>query len=370
MSEKENIKVLYLGAYNKSEILPGPHKVAKRIFEQYSRNNKTMFVNYFQDGSKYSLFQKLFGYSLVDTVNGSHVILMGIFTLMFYFIKLRPRIVHLLNYERFVIFVVFLKIFLRFKLFYTVNGIIVHENKYYNTDTRITVVKNKIVEYVLINSCDIIFVLSELSIKILNKYYSADKNIIVKVFNGLDDIFLELPSLANVNIDKNSIVFIGDVDGKQKGFNYLLNVLEKIEFEVKMYVIDSKTKSDKIKCFNKNVKIYIENKLTPIDLKIFLQNKNVIISPSEYDNFNISVLEAISCGLQPILTNQTGIAEHICKNIDCMSYNYYDEGKLYSLLKSVIIEKEITRNVKSDYLRSFSWQSVMKEYSKKYKLYI
>ncbi|MFZ4589609.1 MAG: glycosyltransferase [Ignavibacteria bacterium] len=370
MEENKKIKIIFLGAYNTNEILPGPHKVAKRIFEQYSKTNKTVFINYFQDGKKYSLFQKLFGSNIIDEVNGSPVIIMGIITLMLYIIKWRPKIIHLLNYERFIIFAIFLKMILRFKLFYTVNGIIAHENKYYNTDTRITVMKNIIVEYLLINYSDLIFVLSGLSEVIIRNYYNVSKEKTIKTFNGIDDVFLDYRPINNEAIEKNSIVFIGDINRPQKGFASLIYVLEKFDIEVNLHVIDSKFRLESICCNNVNIKINCWDKFKPKELKEFLVNKSVIVCPSEYDPFNISVLESISCGLFPVITKQTGVVEHIEKNIECKTYNCNDIEKLYQILKCIIEDKDFKRVDNSAYLRSLTWQCVLEKYCDKYKLYI
>ena len=56
------MKVIFIGTYNESEILSGPEKVCKRVFEEYSKIDDTIFIQYFQDGRKYSYFKKLFGY--------------------------------------------------------------------------------------------------------------------------------------------------------------------------------------------------------------------------------------------------------------------------------------------------------------------
>jgi hypothetical protein len=60
------MKVMFFGNYEKGEVLLAPTIVAKAIFNNFSKlNHSAIYICYFQDGSKYSRFQKLFGKELV-----------------------------------------------------------------------------------------------------------------------------------------------------------------------------------------------------------------------------------------------------------------------------------------------------------------
>ncbi|MBK6915083.1 MAG: hypothetical protein IPH11_15985 [Ignavibacteriales bacterium] len=51
------MKILFLGRYEQSEILNGPEKVAKRIFTGLQDKTESVFIEYFFDGSKYSIWK-------------------------------------------------------------------------------------------------------------------------------------------------------------------------------------------------------------------------------------------------------------------------------------------------------------------------
>jgi len=352
------MKVIYIGTYNKGEILSGPEKVSKRIFEEYSKTDNTVFIHYFHEGDKYGYFKKLFGYEKTDEVNGSEVIRLGIFSMLYRLIKSKPDIIHILCFNRFVLFVFLLKIFMRVKIFYTLNGIIRHENKYYNKEPEFTVLKNRITENVIIYFSDRIFYLSEFSKSILCRYYTPDNRKLSKAKNGLDDCFLEQGIGKYPVKEYNSIVFIGNVDQKEKGFYFLYNALIKSNYNIKLYIIDTPDKINRFKEYS-NIEVNIVGKMTPPNMIEFLRDKRMLVSPSEYDTYSISSLEAISCGLRTVLTSQTGLSEMI-RNIPNVSViNYGDETKLIDEI-SVLSESKIPENELPD-LNEFRWSNVMKD---------
>ena len=192
-SKERNIKVVFAGTYNESEILTGPEKVCKRIFTEYTKTRQTLFIDYFRDGSKYGLFKKIFGYEKVTDVNKSQVHRLGIFRMLIRLFKLNPEIIHILSFERYTAFIFILKLFTRCKIYYTANGIIRHENKYYNKESVFSMVKNIIAESVIMYFSDIVFYLSDRSKNLILQYYRIDKLKLKTARNGLDDYFLNLP---------------------------------------------------------------------------------------------------------------------------------------------------------------------------------
>ncbi|MFA7360224.1 MAG: glycosyltransferase [Candidatus Kapaibacterium sp.] len=351
------MKVIFIGTYNESEILSGPEKVCKRVFEEYSKIDDTIFIQYFQDGRKYSYFKKLFGYEKTTEVNGCQVLKIGIVGTLFQIIKINPQIIHILSFDRFIVFIYLLKVFFRFKIYYMMNGIIKHENKYFNKEPVFTVIKNIIVENIVIYASDKIFYLSEFSKNILLRYYSPNKSKFSKTVNGLDSCFLNYP-IKYSDKDPLTVVFIGNIDQQEKGFEFLINSLSSFPYKIKLFLIDSLKKVNKIRKYS-NIDISIFDKMSPSEMCIFLSDKNIVVSPSSYDTFNISVLEAISCGLYPILTKQTGNSELLSDFVEFSSVDFGDKQKL-----SNEISKNLTINNNRIYksLMELSWENIFQKY--------
>jgi len=353
------MKIIYVGSYNAGEILTGPEKVSKRIFEEYAKIDRTLFVQYFQDGRKYSKYKKLFGKEKTNEVNGSEVLMLGIFRMLFHIVKLKPDIIHILSFNRFAAFLYIVKIFLRVKVFYTLNGIIRHENKYYNKESALTVVKNIISENIIIYLSDRVFYLSEFSRRILYIYFKPDRAKLTMVRNGLDNCFIDFTPQENLNKERNSLVFIGNIDQKEKGFEFLIRSLSTLDYKVKLYAIDSSGKAQRFVDFIKP-EINIVDKMSPDKMIEFLKSKSIVVAPSEYDTFSISSLEAISCGLYPVLTRQTGLSEFIGSFINVSLVNYNDHNSLGEILNGLINSK--VNKYRSFNSKEFSWNMVFNKY--------
>lgn len=353
------MRVIYIGTYNTDEILSGPEKVSKRIFEEYSKIDKTLFVDYFHDGRKFGYFKKLFGYEKTADVNGSEVLRLGIFRMLYRIIRIKPDVIHILCFKRFVLFLYLLKIFLRVNIFYTLNGIIRQENKYFNKEPVFTVIKNRITENVIVYFSDRIFYLSEYSKSILYRYYSPDNTKLSKVINGLDDCFLEKGNKDHLSRENNSVIFIGNVEQKEKGFDFLCRSIKNCNAKIKLYIIDSADRIINVKEYA-NAEVKIVDKMTPVNMIEFLKDKRIVVTPSEHDTFSISTLEAISCGLYPVLTGQTGISEIIGKYTNVSVVNYGDGLKLADVL-SDLISSETSNDINTD-LKEFSWNNVLQNY--------
>jgi glycosyltransferase involved in cell wall biosynthesis len=239
------------------------------------------------------------------------------------------------------------------------NGIIRHENKYYNKESVFTVLKNIFVENVLIYFSEKIFYLSDFSKTVLNLYYNPDNGKLIKTLNGLDDCFIkqELPALSEK--EPNSVVFIGNIDQKEKGFDFLLGSLLMCGLKIKLYIIDSFEKVSRFPEYP-NVEICIVDKMPPKQIVKFMKNKSIIAAPGEYDTFNISVLEAASCGLYPVLTPRTGVSEIIGDYFPASNFSYNDKVSLMKVLKRLICEPSQFYIYKD--LNMLSWKNVVKNY--------
>jgi glycosyltransferase involved in cell wall biosynthesis len=245
------------------------------------------------------------------------------------------------------------------KIFYTLNGIIRHENKYFNKEPLFNVIKNRITENVIVYFSDRIFYLSEFSKSILYRYYSPDSAKLSKAINGLDNCFLEIENNGHSLRENNSVVFIGNTDHNEKGFDFLYSAIKNCNVKIKLYVIDSSDKLDRVKeCTN--VEVIIFDKMTPVNMVEFLRDKRIIVTPSEYDTFSISTLEAVSCGLYPVLTGQTGISEIIGKYANVSVINYGDSTKFADVLSN-LISSETSYDINAD-LKEFSWSNVFQNF--------
>lgn len=368
---KEKFEVIYLGRYNLSEILNGPEKVAKRIFNEHSKSGKTVFMEYFFDGRKYNLFKKLFGYEIVDSVNGSYVIRIGLIKLFFTLFKLKPDVIHVICFERFCVVAFLYKFFSGTKILYNIHGVIRYENECLRKTGRFLKIKDKIAEKIYLKFSDVLLVLSLKGIDILKKYYEIDDFKIVMVENGIDEIFY-LKGLNKDIFKKDSIdiVFIGNIKRKEKGFEILNDSVKNLKCKTNIHII-SEIKN--IKSYNPDVQFYYYDLMNSEYLSEFFLDKDIIISPAFYENFGISVIEAMAVGLIPVVSSETGMSKFVENNYNGFIFDYRDKSEpvriIENLFADVNLRKKISENAKRIYSNLF-WENIYMKYTEIYsKLY-
>ena len=97
----DKLKIIFAGDYNPDEILTGPEKVAKRVFANLNLQTESAFVEYFTDGTKYSVWQKLFGKEEIQVTDNAKVLRLGLFRTILFVFQFKPKIVHIISYQRF-----------------------------------------------------------------------------------------------------------------------------------------------------------------------------------------------------------------------------------------------------------------------------
>ncbi len=114
------MKILFLGEYNSDEIIAAPIKVGKELFKEFKKaGHQIYYLPYYQDGTIYSRIQKFFGFEKIT----KNVYRTGIFPLIFFVIKFRPRIIHIITPGLYYIVLFPLRLFIKFKIISTIHSI-------------------------------------------------------------------------------------------------------------------------------------------------------------------------------------------------------------------------------------------------------
>jgi|WetSurMetagenome_2_1015567.scaffolds.fasta_scaffold05840_6 glycosyltransferase involved in cell wall biosynthesis len=362
--------VIYLGRYNTTEILTGPEKVAKRIFENYSAKNKSLFVEYFFDGTKHGIFKKLFGKERVHSVNHSDIYRMGLIPIFFSLLKIKPKIIHIITFERFAIISFFCKLFFNVKIIYLMHGLIIHENKYFIKNNFFYNFKDKIAEEIFVKYSDLLLIFSAKFKNLLKSYYNINGRKIKFVTNGADNRFKNIEKINNGEEKKIlKIVFIGDIDRKEKGFDFLKESLEMLNKEVELYIVDKKKKNERIKFKNKLIKTYCLDIMATDDYVEFLKGKDIYISSSVYDTFPIACIECISAGIISVISKETGQSELIKDGINGFVFDWGDKKKLIEIIKELVENKPLRDRISKESRKisdELSWEKITEEYSNIY----
>ncbi len=362
------MKILFLGRYNESSLLTGPEKVAKRIFSKCSNDFDTVFITYFFDGNRYGLITKLFGKEEIREEGNRKVYRLGIFRIMSYILKFSPDIIHIINFERFAKISFFHKRFPKPKIYYNVHGIAVFENEVNPAATEKLKMKDLKSEKKYFENSDRLIFLSERSVETAEKYFIFDRSKIEIIPNGIDAIFQQISKEKKANISSIlKIVFAGDADKKEKGFDFLLSSLDKIEFPVEVFVIGNnyRIKED----IRGKIRFNFIEKMDTESFAKFLSDKDIFISASSYEQFSLTSVEAMAAGLVAIVTEETGMSTYIENNLNGFVFKYGDSDGLIKILNRVNADRATVERISKEAVKIYSalsWELVYMKYKKLY----
>lgn len=344
------MKILFAGRYNYGNTFTGPEKVARRIYEACSRDSisfQTAFVNYFFDGNKYGIFKKLFGKEVLNENNNCSEFRLGLFRILLYAFKFKPDIIHLINYERFAVVFFLYRLFRKVKIIYNVHGIAVYENSINPEASGKLKFKDSICEKIYFDKSDILIFLSGLSKKTAQRFYKFSDSKTVIIPNGIDREF-HIAGKRRENIAENNlkIVFIGDINKKEKGFSGLISALNKTDFSIELYAVsnalpDQMTSEEIIK--NDKISFHVISKMDTGKYAEFLSDKDIYISASFYEQFSIAAVESMAAGLVPVVSADTGMLTFIKNGVNGFVYN--NETELISVLTNLNSDRESVRGI-------------------------
>lgn len=354
------MKIIYLGRYNPSEILTGPEKVAKRIYCEVKKIYQVKFIEYFFDGSNYTLFRKIFGFVKIKYNNNNIIYRMGLLKLFSFLIKEKPDIIHLITFERFSLVAFLYKMLFDVKILYNVHGIIQYENINFKNINSFLNFKDYITERIIYKYSDELLFLSKSSVKIAGSFYSLDNNNIKYIINGVDRIFYETYSDRKRH-HKNTvdIVFVGNYNRPEKGYIFLRTIFGKIDFNCNFHIVNNSIRAEEK--INQFVTLFYYKKMSTTEYSSFLKNKDIFISASNYEPFSISAAEAMIAGLSLILTKETGLSEYLDQNLNVYIISFGDKEELLNTLTKLNSLEKFSQNYFQNFSQ-FSWEEIIKKY--------
>ena len=359
-ARKDNLNIIYIGRYKKSEVLSGPEKVAKRIFEYHSRKNRTCFIQYFFDGSKDGLFKKLFGFDEEVVDGGSKIYTAGLFKVYSILRKIRPDIIHIIAFERFAVIAVLYKVFNKVKIIYNEHGVIAYENEIKDNGYFYSV-KDRFCEKRLLSSADKIIFVSEQALNLAEKYYDIGESKCVILANGIDSIFNKQSTKDYSGKIKAVILYPNKL--YYTGKKFLLDYYKEHDPELAFYVI---TDSD----ISLPERFFKTKPMHSKELIDFYNDKHIFLALNSYDTFSISTAEAMSCGLIPVVTEETGISRFIENGLNGFYIKYGDKNSLKKVFADYMElsseEKEKLSLSASKIYDELNWENIYGTYNSLY----
>lgn len=363
-------KVVLLGRYSTSGSLPGPYKVTNRIVSNfiYQAADTILIDFFFKENKIRNIYILLFGRQSVSV--HPKVIRLGIIRLIFFLIKYRPDIIHILNSENFILPLIFLKFLFKGKFITTKHSIL--KSEYESNSKRMENwggFKVLIFEYFEFLFCDSFLFFSEQQIKLAKKYYKIHNISKYIIPNGIDEDFFNIEKNKK-DIDEIKLVFYNGFDNTlDRGLSYVIDTLNRLallnNFSLNIIGVPNYPLFDKAK-----FKVNHTSVLPKKELLKYLQDKDVILKSNKIDSFPIFVIECMAMGLVPVISDNVGITRYIEHKINGIIYRSDDEDGLYKSLKYIYQNKlELIKMSESakEIFYELKWDKIATKYQEIYK---
>jgi glycosyltransferase involved in cell wall biosynthesis len=357
------MKVLLVGAFDESEIVLAPIKVGRELFRNLANKQiEVIYLCYFDDGSKYSRIQKLFGFEKVNT----RIYRCGIFPLIFFVIKYKPDIIQIINADAFYLPLYLLKRIRKFRVAYLSHSIISYHIKNFLQISCYQKLRLKLIEKVVLKFSDLLQVFSKAEARFLINYLSVKEEKIKIVDNGINNI--ELKKEYFEHTDTIKIIFIGSIYRKEKAFDFLLNALAEINKPVVLNVFSYKQEESENIEIPGNVQLNLGNPLAEIELREEFCKNDLFIIPSKIDYFPLALLEAMDTGILFISSDRVGLTERFPESFNKFIVPFGNAEKLKDKILELhnldYIEKNRLAEQIREFAYKFSWETVSKQYVK------
>lgn len=363
---QKNDYIFLIGDFDFSDFCSGPQKVSKNLFFEFSRKYNVRAYTYYQDGSKYSYFQKFFKIEAI--AHGAFIA--GIFPILINIIRFKPKIIHITGFRRFTILALLFKRIFNYKLFYTVNGIVRLENKYFRKESKFSMFENKIFEKLIFNKTDDIFYLSDDSLQMIKYYFKSPNESYHLIENGIEKEFHDSrKTFDNLN-EPLRICFSANTGRPEKGFGFLVECINKLNFPVILTVFSNDNTNNYFSDSVKVIKYNLKNKLEYINAG---DKIDVFVSASYYEPFNLSLVEMMTLGKVPVVTKQTGASRFITDGVNGFTFNYGDSVSLIKILNDLNQNRDKLKSISGNAMNIYdtlSWEKVITKYENVYDKYL
>jgi len=218
---------------------------------------------------------------------------------------------------------------------------------------------------------DLIVTVSHDSAREITKAFGVPLSKQRVVYNGMDsDIFYPMNGKYHKK-EKNSLIFVGNVEDRKKGVMYLLKALTLTRNDVKLTIVDGGAPNRNfvprwIDKFGLNDKITFTGKIT-MDRLISLYSKTQIaLSPSLYEGFGFPAAEAMACELPVIAATGGALPEVIGEH---MKTGYLvpprDPQALADAIDFLIenpkLREKMGKEARKRVLHTFTWENAGRE---------
>ena len=222
---------------------------------------------------------------------------------------------------------------------------------------------------------DRVIAVSKSSEEEARRIFKVPQSKIRVVYNGLDaDFFKRDDSVAR---EPNSIIMVGNAEGKVKGAIYLLKALQllKGETEVKLTIAggspDSKYDNKLVKECQLEDAVTFTGKISMEEMVRRYSAAEVAVVPSLYEGFGLPAAEAMSCKVPIVVTRAGALPEVVGEDGEAgITVPPAEPNALAAAIKQLLADESLRRKMgeagRSRVERCFTWAQAAKRTTEVY----
>jgi len=213
---------------------------------------------------------------------------------------------------------------------------------------------------------DHIFVVSEDSKLRVNRYLNVPLEKQTVVYNGLDrNIFRPL---KGIKPKKGSLIFVGNVEDKKKGFVYLLRAMKYIDNKAFLTIVDGgaphrASTMNIIKKLGIKNRVKFTGKITTKKLVRLYCKSEIAVVPSVYEGFGFPASEAMSCGV-PVVSSDGGALPEVVGDSGIV-VPAKDEFALADALNALLTDRARLKEMRKKGIKRveecFNWENAVNQ---------
>jgi glycosyltransferase involved in cell wall biosynthesis len=365
------MRIAFVGRYAEGEILSGPEKFSRRVFEEISRvpDVATVFVDYFFDGRIHGRCRKIFGAEPMSRDGNGEVMRLGSARIPGFLSRFQPEALAVTAFERFAAVAVLWARFHRIPVLYAAHGVVKHENENYRRGVAASPRRrDAAVERLLFAAASKICFLSDDSVALARRYYAVPDERVLIMDNGVDALFSEVVPGHGGKLHPFTLAFAGDPARPEKGWQFLLDALAQAETPLRLlaFGVDESMRGH----VPAGVELLPHPLLPAGEMARLFGTADCFVCPSIFETFSIVTAEAMAAGLPAVVTRTSGIARHIRDGYNGYTVDYGDSRKLASIIDTIRSDTDLLRRMSANARligTELSWSVVAGRYLEAFK---
>lgn len=237
--------------------------------------------------------------------------------------------------------------------------------KIFKINTGFTIIQD------MLEKCDLIIAETNSEKEFIENVYSIDKNKIKVIYNGVDINPCEYSKeivKSKFGLQEDYVLQVGRFDENKNQIN-TIKALNKLNITLVLVGdADYKDRSYYDKCreiAKENIKFlgWIDNESEI--LASLYQEAKVVIVPSFYETFGISLVEGGSLGANLVVSNTIPLINEEDMSKLCEHINPNDITDIANKVNKAFL-KEKSEHIKNEFIKKFNWSNIAEEHIKLY----